>query len=355
MKWLKSKLKLGLAVVFAAIVLDGLYLLVIWPDWQELAQHKTPKSNFIKNYEIARKANSRLPRLRWQPGPPPARQLLGNAYVKPFIVAEDSRFYTHPGIDAEALADAMRYNWNRGRFALGASTISQQTVKNLFLSGSRNPLRKWHELLLTLAMESELKKSEILSLYLNVAEFGPGVFGIKAAAAYYYAKNWADLDLSERIALAASLPSPKRHNPKTQTAAFQHRVKRISRILVRPDEKLPAVEDYNSDEGFWDDFIEDQDNKAIEPAQSIESKEKPLLLTGMQKLEYDEGFEAPSDLSSDVNTNSRSPLPAEAESPNMPVDKEQVADSDVFMTESDDLGPDEQAAELQADFTPSID
>ncbi len=351
----KSKLKLALAVICGAIVCDGLYLLVIWPNWKELAESKTPKSNFIEAYEAAREKNASLPRLRWQPGPAPKSQRLGASYVQPFLVAEDSRFYTHPGIDVEALIDAMRYNWNQGRFALGASTISQQTVKNLFLSSRKNPLRKWHELILTLAMEAELTKSEILSLYLNVAEFGYGVFGIKAAAEYYYGKSWSNLNLSERIALAASLPSPRKHNPKTQTSAFLRRVHRISRILIKPEEKLPPTDEFEHEESGWDSLFAEQDAQNGAPHQSIEARKGSLLLTGSEQGDAPSSIEVADDPKAQ-------PLADESIVATEPRAVEENIDEvdESFMTESEELdqdrpNPGEEAPELQADFTPVMD
>ena len=351
----KSKFKLALAVIFAVIVCDGLYLFAIWPDWKELVENKTPKSNFIKAYEAAREVNASLPRLRWHPGAAPKSQRLSASYAKPFIVAEDSRFYTHPGIDVEALADAMRYNWKQGRFALGASTISQQTVKNLFLSSRKNPLRKWHELVLTLAMESELTKSEILSLYLNVAEFGHGVFGITAAADYYYSKSWTNLNLSERIALAASLPSPRKHNPKTQTASFLRRVHRISRILIKPEEKLPPTEEFEHEESGWDSFLEEQDVQKGSPQQSIEDQNASSLLTDGVQDDDPNSRNAVDDLNAQ-------PVADEsiAVQESKAIEGNVVELDESFMTESDEPNQDEpnsgeEAPELQADFTPAVD
>jgi monofunctional biosynthetic peptidoglycan transglycosylase len=226
---------LGLVVLFF-ILADGLYLFVIWPDWDALSRGTTPKSAFIEAYEERSAEDNTLPRLRWKPVPlsaigPPMRRVV--------IVSEDSRFYRHDGIDAEAIRDAIEHNWEKGKVAHGASTISQQTVKNLFLSGSRDPLRKWHELVLTLAMEQNLRKRRILELYLNVAEFGTGVFGVEAAAQHYWGIPARALTMDQAISLAASLPSPRRNNPKSRTRAFQMRRHRIERHMreLQPKDK----------------------------------------------------------------------------------------------------------------------
>lgn len=151
--------------------------------------------------------------------------------VRAIIVAEDARFYSHSGIDMEALKAAMEYNLSEKRFIYGGSTISQQTVKNIFLSPSRNPLRKWHELLLTIGMERKLSKKRILELYLNVAEFGRGIYGVEAAARYYWGISAARLSARQSIQLAATLPSPVTHNPDTRTKIFNKRVRKISRYF----------------------------------------------------------------------------------------------------------------------------
>jgi len=151
--------------------------------------------------------------------------------IRASIVAEDSRFYSHSGIDMEALQAAMEYNLSEKRFVYGGSTISQQTVKNIFLSASRNPLRKWHELLLTVGMERNLTKKRILELYLNVVELGRGIYGVEAAARYYWGISASSLSVKQAIQLAATLPSPVTHNPGSRTRVFKNRVAKISRYF----------------------------------------------------------------------------------------------------------------------------
>jgi monofunctional biosynthetic peptidoglycan transglycosylase len=123
----------------------------------------------------------------------------------------------------------MEYNFSKKRLIFGGSTISQQTVKNVFLSPSRNPLRKWHELLLTIGMERNLSKQRVLEHYLNLAEFGRGIYGVDAAARYYWGKPASRLTDRQAIELAATLPSPVKNNPKTRTRSFENRVKKIRR------------------------------------------------------------------------------------------------------------------------------
>ncbi len=229
-RWKKLRwLRRGMVVALFTITIDLLYLAVIWPDWEALARGPAPKSNFIRDHEASGAENARLPPLRWQPVP---LSRIAPIMHRVVVISEDSRFWHHPGIDTVAIADAMESNLERGRFVYGGSTISQQTTKNLFLHGTRDPLRKWHELVLTLAMERYLRKARILEIYLNVAEFGAGVFGVEAAARHYFGVSAAELTAEQAIALAASLPSPKLHNPHTATRAYQDRKQRISRHLA---------------------------------------------------------------------------------------------------------------------------
>jgi len=214
--------------ILIILLIDFGYLIAIWPDWKWVAEGPIVKSAFIEKYERESWQNRSLPKLRWQPI---AWKKIPNNMVRAVLTAEDARFYTHDGIDTVALKKAMEYNWSQKRFVYGASTITQQTVKNYYLSASRNPLRKWHELLLTFAMEQNLKKSRILTLYLNVAEFGPGIYGIEAAAQRYWGISAQNLTKKQAIELAATLPAPKKHNPHTRTRFFNKQKAKIKRNL----------------------------------------------------------------------------------------------------------------------------
>ena len=210
------------------IMMDIGYLIGIWPDWELYSEGPVQRSSFIRRYEFEQHRHADWPRLRWNPVP---IATIPRSVVRAVIVAEDARFYEHEGVDIEALKDAMEYNLSRKKLIYGASTISQQTVKNIFLSPSRNPLRKWHELVLTIGMERNLSKERILEQYLNVAEFGRGLYGVDAAARYYWGIPASGLTSRQAIELAATLPSPARNNPKTRTRSFQNRVKKIRRYF----------------------------------------------------------------------------------------------------------------------------
>lgn len=217
-----------LVLVFFGIA-DAIYLVTLWPDWSRLAKGGIPRSNFIARYEQER-IEKHWPQLAWQPV---ALGTLPRHVVRAVIVAEDSSFYTHSGLDLAAVRDAWEYNWARGRLAFGASTISQQTAKNLFLSPARTPVRKWHELVLTAGLETHLSKSRILEIYLNVAEFGRGIYGVEAAARAYWGIPATQLSIAQAAELAATLPGPVKHNPATRTRYFERHSKKILSLLAR--------------------------------------------------------------------------------------------------------------------------
>lgn len=206
------------------LALDLFYLIHIWPDWDQFGQGPVAKSRFIQTYEVRRQADKSLPPLQWQPVP---LSWIPQQVQRAVIVAEDARFYSHHGIDPIALREAMHYNMQIQQLKYGASTLSQQTVKNMYFSASRNPLRKWHELILTLGMEFKISKKRILMTYLNIAEFGEGIYGIEAAARHYWGSSVSSLNAWQAAQLAASLPSPIKHNPETRTTRFLDRAELI--------------------------------------------------------------------------------------------------------------------------------
>lgn len=142
------------------------------------------------------------------------------------VVAEDANFYRHEGIDVRAIKAAIKYDLEKKRFARGASTITQQTAKNLFLSREKTLTRKIEEIYLAKRMEQELTKGRILELYLNIVELGPMVYGIGHGARYYFGKAPAALTPRECAFLAAMLPGPQKvYNP------YRH----LDRVLKRSD------------------------------------------------------------------------------------------------------------------------
>jgi monofunctional biosynthetic peptidoglycan transglycosylase len=129
------------------------------------------------------------------------------------LVAEDNEFYEHEGVDVEAMREAFERNWKRGRITHGGSTITQQLAKNLYLSPSRNPLRKLREYFIARSLEKNLTKKRILEIYLNVVELGERVYGAEAASRHYFGKSASALTPREAALLAGALPNPRVMNP----------------------------------------------------------------------------------------------------------------------------------------------
>jgi monofunctional biosynthetic peptidoglycan transglycosylase len=129
--------------------------------------------------------------------------------LKRAVIAAGSEIPRHEGFDVEAIQQAYEKNERSGRIRRGASTISQQLAKNLFLSPRRSYLRKAHESVITLMIEALLSKQRILEIYLNVVEWGNGIYGAEAAARYYYGTSAAGLDAEQAARMAAMIPSPR--------------------------------------------------------------------------------------------------------------------------------------------------
>jgi monofunctional biosynthetic peptidoglycan transglycosylase len=147
------------------------------------------------------------------------------------ITSEDARFSEHEGIDWEAIEKAYKENVKRGRPAKGGSTITQQLAKNLFLSPERSYARKGQELVITYMIEALWDKRRILEVYLNVVEWGEGIFGAEAAARYYYGVSAAQLGPEQSARLAAYLPSPKRYGRVRSGPYLDRRTANIARYM----------------------------------------------------------------------------------------------------------------------------
>jgi len=161
-----------------------------------------------------------------------------SAHLKRAVVAaEDAKFIDHEGFDWEGIQRAIERNQQRGKVVAGGSTISQQLAKNLFLSGERSVVRKGEEALITLMLEAVLSKRRILELYLNVAEWGEGVFGAEAAARHYFSTSAANLTPAQAARLAAMLPRPRFYD---RNRGSQYLAIYTERILARmPGAQLP--------------------------------------------------------------------------------------------------------------------
>jgi monofunctional biosynthetic peptidoglycan transglycosylase len=167
-----------------------------------------------------------------------------SALKKAVVAAEDANFYSHEGVDYEAIREAIRTDLRKGRFVRGGSTITQQLAKNLFLTREKTLIRKAKELVLARRLDDALSKSRILELYLNVVELGPMVYGIGHAARYYFGKHPSALTVRECAFLASMLPGPKVYNPYRKMDRVMKRSDRILRRMVAA--RMISREEYDA-------------------------------------------------------------------------------------------------------------
>ena len=219
-------LALAAAGIFLAAQLS--YLVRVW--WW--ASHDPQSTAFMQ---------ARLEKLRARdPGAKVQHAWVSYDRISPhlkraIVVAEDSRFVDHEGFDWEAIEKAREKNRAKGRVVAGGSTISQQLAKNLFLSGERTPWRKGQEALITVMIEQLMDKRRILEIYLNVIEWGDGVFGAEAAARHYYKSSAAELGPEAAAHLAAIVPNPRFYDRNRSTSWI---ARKTQMILAR----MPAAE-----------------------------------------------------------------------------------------------------------------
>jgi len=193
----------------AAAALVFLYLSDVYltlPDVRVLAKENPKTTAFMQlRIEEAEDEDRRFAiRHRWVPYGRISQNL-----KRAVVVTEDAAFFDHEGIDLDEIKASFERNWEEGRFARGASTITQQLAKNLYLSPSRNPVRKLRELFITRRLEAALTKRRILEIYLNVIEWGDGIFGCEAAARAYFGKSAADLSREEAALMAGAIINPR--------------------------------------------------------------------------------------------------------------------------------------------------
>ena len=208
------------------------YVYLTLPDVRPLAGENPGTTAFmeLRTREAEQAGRTLTIRHRWVP-----YTQISNNLRRAVLVAEDAAFFDHDGIDFHELRASLEHNWEEGRFERGASTITQQLAKNLYLSPSRNPIRKLKELLITRRLEAALTKRRILEIYLNVIEWGDGIFGAEAAARAYFRKPASALSPEEAALLAGAIINPREHNPGRPTARLLQRQQIIARRMgIRP-------------------------------------------------------------------------------------------------------------------------
>jgi monofunctional biosynthetic peptidoglycan transglycosylase len=247
----KRIISIILVLILTYFVVDvGRYF--VYPDVASLKKSCPQKTAFMKYREKIwqEKGVKRKITNIWAP-----LSRVSPYVMKAVIIAEDDKFWSHEGFDFEAMQKALEKDIKKKKFKAGGSTISQQLAKNLYLSPSKNPIRKLKEAILTWRLERNLSKRRIMELYLNVAEWGDGIYGIEAAARKHYGKSAAGLTAREAAVLAAVIPNPRRYRTDGTSRYVGNQSERIYQIMVRRGIVIPEYDDVISEK--------DEDNQDV--------------------------------------------------------------------------------------------
>ena len=261
-----------LVVIPAVLFAYAAFVYLTVPDVRALRTTNPKTTAFMELRAREARARGEQPRRvqRWV-----SYGRLSPQLVRAVLVTEDSAFWKHDGLDYQQIKESMEVNLERFEFARGASTITQQLAKNLYLSPSKNPIRKLRELIIARRLEAELPKQRILEIYLNVIEWGDGIYGAEAAARTYFRKSAAQLNSFESALLAAAIANPRGMNPGSPTARLRRRQQMVLRRMgaVEPPPviaTLPATPE------------EPLEGPGVEPVPPLPSQGPPLVLPGQQ-------------------------------------------------------------------------
>lgn len=227
----KGRKRLLLLVLVGLFVAWAAWQALTWPDVSALAEDAPESTAFIDQYRRGGWLGlgpDRDVKWTWVSG-----SRISSNLKRAVIVSEDIEFFSHNGFSTREQQAALRDAWEEKKLPRGASTLTQQLAKNLYLSPSRNPLRKVKEAALTWQLERSLSKRRILEIYLNVVEFGDGIYGAEAAARHYFGKSARSLTERQAAELAASLPRPKSWHPGVKSRSYQRKVRSIERRMAK--------------------------------------------------------------------------------------------------------------------------
>jgi monofunctional biosynthetic peptidoglycan transglycosylase len=221
------RLLLVILIALAAVVA---FEWVTFPDVRPLANEFPKSTAFMDIRRAELREAGKNDTLDYSPVP---YERISPYLRRGVLVAEDNDFYEHEGVDTKAMREALERDWKRRKITQGGSTITQQLAKNLYLSPSRNPLRKVKEYFLARALERHLTKKRILELYLNVVEMGERVYGAEAAARFYFHESAAALSPQQAALLAGCLPNPRTMNPGAPNKRLRARERMVLSRLKR--------------------------------------------------------------------------------------------------------------------------
>lgn len=223
------------SLLITLVVGWGSYEYLSFPDLS-LLKKKNPKTTALMEL--------REREYRENGGRPKRRQVwvsydrVSEYLKKAVLLGEDAAFFSHKGVDFFELKEAIREDWEEGEFKRGASTITMQLARNLYLNPSKNPMRKVREILIAFQLERKLSKRRIFEIYLNVVEWGQGIYGVEAASRHYFFKPASELGPVEAATLAALLPNPR--NPRERGLLYRRNIvlTRMAKTGVIPEAEL---------------------------------------------------------------------------------------------------------------------
>ena len=218
-----------ISIVLLLLFVADIARYFVYPDVGRLVEENPAKTAFMESREAEWQreglVNKKIDQ-KWV-----SLHNVSQNLIKAVLIAEDDKFWQHEGFDYQAIERAIEKNILAKKFKMGGSTISQQLAKNLYLSPSKNPVRKIKEAILTWRLEKTLSKRRILELYVNVAEWGDGIFGIGQAARHYYGVSAASLSAKQASRLAAILPNPILYSPTGSSRYVRNRSNIIYAIM----------------------------------------------------------------------------------------------------------------------------
>ena len=246
-----AKLALGFVIIVLLLVL--LYLVAV-PNVTKLKNENPRKTALMEYRKRVSNEKGKAYKIdqRWVPF-----SKISPYLVKAVLIAEDDKFWKHEGFDYEAIQKAIEKDIKARKFKFGGSTITQQLARNLYLSPEKSLIRKISEAIITWWMESALSKKRILELYLNVAEWGEGIFGVEAASRHYYGKSSSELAPEEAARLASVLPNPRKYNPVGDQRYVVNRSNLIYNIMIQRGIVIPEFKEVTGgNESFLSDKSE---------------------------------------------------------------------------------------------------
>ncbi len=220
----KKRLKTGCVILIAAAALClayAIFEIATFPSVASLARENPRETSWMRLRDEEAAAQGKRPRRIqiWVP-----LSSISPNLKNAVLIAEDAAFFQHEGLDYNEIREAIKVNYEKLEFARGASTITQQLAKNLYLSPSKNPLRKVKEIALTFALERSLSKKRIFEIYLNVIEWGDGIYGAEAAARTYFGTGCSELSEEQAASLAAVIINPRRYSPIHPNRRIRNRI-----------------------------------------------------------------------------------------------------------------------------------